>query len=417
MRPNIRLLVFSVIPLLAPLPASALEVTFCIPNCEAPTAIQTRSSSLQQTVRDATTGVTTTTFPIPTDVVLPGFTISGTVTAQQSGTLQKITFNPTAITATGACNTTLNNPCRLQIVATSQEQDFPDRKPVGGYPSGVYMAGVFTGVEPLHKFPADPNGDTISMTGEASGLSEDGEPINNAVINATPGTSVGDTATSLPSACSGNPSCKFIATSGIRSFNTKMEETVQQVCAVEMSDCRTRLRTSMKVEIKRSGNRVNLPGGMVTVTPPAQGEPQRNLLSTLQAETLPPLGSMMVQRLLVGSRDFALTAQFKLGQGASIDPVAEEVYLKVGDFTMTVLPRKFKRLLSGKLYTFLGKIDGRDVAATFLRDNTDSTRWTFAVGVHGIDLRSLLTTLPGEVPVDIAVGTDTGSDLVAARIF
>ena len=51
-----------------------------------------------------------------------GFTISGTVTSLQSGTLQKITFNPTAIatTATAGCNTTATNPCRIEITATSQ---------------------------------------------------------------------------------------------------------------------------------------------------------------------------------------------------------------------------------------------------------------------------------------------------------
>ena len=97
--------------------------------------------------------------------------------AQQSGTLQKITFNPTAITAnaTTDCNTSATNPCRLEIIATSHVADFPTAKPTGGYPAGVFMAGFFTGTQPStgtnYPSPGPQSlGDSISMTAQASGL-------------------------------------------------------------------------------------------------------------------------------------------------------------------------------------------------------------------------------------------------------
>ena len=112
-------------------------------------------------------GVTTTRVAIASFVKGP-FTISGTVTSQQSGTLQKITFSPTTITANAnaGCNTTATNPCRIEVIGTSHWSDFPLAKTTNvGYPAGVYMAGSFTGTQ-----AASPNGDTISMTAEASGL-------------------------------------------------------------------------------------------------------------------------------------------------------------------------------------------------------------------------------------------------------
>src|SRR4051794_13552592 len=81
--------------LMAPISAHALVIQICTPDCSIPPEQQiTVSSVASQTAKDPVTGVTTTTVPIAAFVYGP-FTISATVTAQQSGTLQKISFNPT----------------------------------------------------------------------------------------------------------------------------------------------------------------------------------------------------------------------------------------------------------------------------------------------------------------------------------
>ena len=254
----------------------ALEVRFCVPVCTgtgADPTPQIRGPGVPSTV----SGVTTTRVTIAS-FVYKGFTISGTVTSQQSGTLQKITFNPTAVTANAGsgCNTSATNPCRIEIIATSNIADFPAGKPVGGYPAGVFMAGFFTGPQ-----AASPNGDTISMTSEASGLggtvaAPTTTLVNTAVINATPGTAPGDSKVSLPSSCTGSPTCKFTATTALKSFNSQITETVQQRCEGTLTSCRTRLRTAVIINLKTAGNRVNLPGGMVTIDPCDPGPCQEN---------------------------------------------------------------------------------------------------------------------------------------------
>jgi len=416
---------FAVVAIALGMPsAHAIEVKLCAPGLDCITMPSRGATSGDGVGVSATTLVLTDSTGTATTFTYGPFTISGTVTAEQSGTLQRITFNPTTITATPTaptvCDLTATNRCQLQIIATSDTLDFPYDKPVGGYPAGVFMAGGFTGTEPRHLSPPNPDGDTISMTGEAGGLDTTVTPavvLNNSVINATPGTGTADLPTSLPATCTGSPTCKFIATSAVKSFNSAIQKTVQQVCAGEAQVCKTQLRTTLNINIKRAGSKVSLPGGMVTVTPPKQGEPPRNLLEILLAETLPPLASFDVEKLLVGRNDFALTAQLKLTLTESINPASEEVYMRVGDFTLTFLPGKFRRLLDGRLYSFLGRIDGYDIAAIFVRDRVDPKAWSFVAGVHGVQLRPLLPPVPNLAPVDISVGGDTGSDLVPPTFF
>jgi hypothetical protein len=420
------LLFVSAIPMIS----EALEVKFCVPSCAAPVAGGTRTFG--PGTPSTVSGVTTTRISIPSfNLPTTGtarFTIAGTVTSQQSGTLQKITFNPTSVATTAAagCNTTATNPCRLEIMATSHFNDFPLRKPTGGYPSGVFMAGFFTGTEPAHRFPPDPNGDTISLTGEASGLKEsaagspaliiESDALNKAVINATPTGGPGDTPVSLPSSCTGNAACKFIATAGLKSFNTQLTETVQQKCDPGQTTCRTRLRTKVNIEIKRAGNRVNLPAQWATVDPPPPGPPlptQENPLTLLSKETLPPFENLNINALRVFSKikTFELDGGFTLDEGNGIAPDKEETYLRIGSFAISIPPAKFKRLLNGRLFSFIGKLDNRDVTAMIARGSNPS-KWTFIIIVNGTDVGPLLPA--GQVPVDLAVGSDTGSDLVTA---
>jgi hypothetical protein len=262
------------------------------------------------------------------------------------------------------------------------------------------------------------------LTGEASGLKAsagnsptiivDSDALNKAVINATPGTS-GDTAVSLPWSCTGNTTCKFTATAALKSFNTQGQETVQQKCEGTTS-CRTRLRTRVNVAIKTANNRINLPAGSVTVDPEAAVAAGKNPVELLITETLPPFENLNVNRLLVFRNNFAVDGNFTLDAGTGIAPDKEEVYLRVGSFGMSIAPGNFKRLLQGRVFSFLGKVDGRDVAATFARGN-DPLKWTFVVGVHGVNLAALLPQPPAKVSVDLAVGSDTGSDLAIASIL
>ncbi len=410
-----------------PLTAEALQVQICVPNCVPPLTGKTVVNKGPGVISTPSAGVTRTTVDISgTNIQLPGsgtdptkrFTITSTakVVSEQSATLQKITLSTTKITAPTAavCTTASSNPCTIQIVATSEPADFPTAKPTGGYPAGVIMAGFFTGNQ-----AASPNGDTISMTGEASGLSSATPPLplGNDVINATPGAGSGDTAKSLPSSCSGSSTCKFTATNALKSFNTQITETVQQACTSPATSCGTRLKTTLDISLKTPGNSVTLPAGLVTVDPPDTADPSPiNLTALLLAETAPPFENLDVRHLLVFSNSFALDARFTLDAENSINPAREEVYLRVGPFGMTIPAGKFKRSLGGRLFTFVGRVDGLDVAATFTRDSLSSPNWTFAIGVHGADLTGLPLP-PAQVPVELAVDRDRGSDLVTAAIF
>jgi hypothetical protein len=409
MKPRIAFLLLTA-ALMAPLSAHALFIQFCVPNCATDTVKQTFTSQPGQTVTDPVTGVVTTTVPLAA-FVYQQFTITATVTAQQSGTLQKITFNPTTITAnTGSgCSTTA--PCQLEVTATSDAIDFPMQKPVGGYPAGVFMMGSFAGIQPVN------NGDTIAMTGSASGLvtGDTGTVvIGTDIINNTPGTGPANAPVSLPSSCSGIATCNFMATNLKRAFSTQITETIQQDCG-GLEACPTQLATRLNVQIKTPGNRVSLPLDYIT-TNVDPSRPDINPTELLTVKLAPQFGSMDVNLLAVFANDFAVTATVKLGNGNTIDPSTEEVFLRIGDFSMTILPGKFKKLLQGKLYTFIGKIDNRDVVASFARDPRDPNVWTFLGGVHGVQLTGL-PHAPLQTPVQIGVGSDVGSDLVIARFF
>lgn len=432
--PKIGLFLLTLLLLSAiPLTAEALQVRICLPDCSAPlnevTIPTTTGPTLISGVWTTTVDITGVTIQLPsTTTTDKRFTITcsastctttrAKVVAQQSATLQKITFSttkiiaPTATAASGGCTTAAANPCSIQIVATSDPTDFPTAKPTGGYPAGAFMAGFFTGAQ------ASGNGDTIAMTAEASGLgpSPTFAVLNNDVVNATPGAGSGDTAKSLPSSCTGSPTCRFMATTALKSFNTQISETVQQVC--NTSPCGTRLIATFDISFKTPANSVNLPGGVVTVDPPDPGQPPIDQTALLIAETLPPFEGLDVGHLFVHDDNFALKAHFTLNELSDgiINPVAEEVFLRVGPFGMTIPAGKFKRLKQGKLFTCLCKVDNLDVAATFVRDDTNPAMWTFAAGVAGADLTGLPQP-PNQVPVDLGVGSDTGSTLATAVIF
>jgi hypothetical protein len=410
---------------LAPLSAGALEIKFCIPNCtvnetEPPPAIVTLGPGTP--VLDAN-GVWTNAIPIASFVHTNGatsFTINATVTSQQAASLQKITFNPTVITANLGSPCSVLAPCRMEVVATSDHNDFPVEKPIGGYPAGVFMMGAFTGPQGI-----SPTGDTIAMTGEASGLRliTEGDniigsqPVSADVINATPGTGPANIGVSLPSSCTGNPGCKFIATALRKAFSTQITETIQQICDGTATSCRTRLVTRLNIEIKTAGNRVSLPLDHITTNEvpgeepgdPPLNNPTLELVSGIAA----PFGDMEVNSLTVGVNGFSLTATVRLDATSTLDPTTNEVFFRVGDFSMTILPGFYRTQQLGRVYHFAGRIDGRDVNTTFTRDRVDPSVWKFAIGVQGVSLTGVPRP-PLETPVEIGIGGRTGTDLVTA---
>jgi len=344
------------------------------------------------------------------------------VTAEQSGTLQRITFSPAVVTAASS-GCSLATPCRIELMATSQAVDFPLPKPAGGFPAGAFMSGSFGGTG---------NGDTISATGESGGLMPDQvTPVSSEVINLTPGTGTANVGATLPKECTGSPTCKFTSGAFKRGFQSDLTETIQQDCGVDgdgipLATCLTRLKTKLTIELKTNNNAVRLPYSYEkqNIDPKEEAAwladprkvptkiPTKELIKT----AIVPLSDLDVGQLLIARDNFALTAKMKIGTNGSINPAAEETYLSIGSFSMLILANKFKRLLDGKLFTFLGKVDGLDVAATFVRDARDPTLWGIVLGVHGVALPQPAVSDP-QVAVKIGVGNDSGTDFVTPKIL
>jgi hypothetical protein len=165
---------------------------------------------------------------------------------------------------------------------------------------------------------------------------------------------------------------------------------------------------------------VTFPFGFASVDPPPEDgpalPPEQNPLTLITKETLPPLENLNIKALRVfgNLKTFELDGGFTVDDGNSIDPPNEEVYLKVGGFTMTIPVNRFRRfVVKGRVvFDFLGKVDNLNVFATFVQ-GADPTKWTFVIAGNGINLTPLLPT-SGEAPIDLAVGGDTGFDRVLA---
>jgi hypothetical protein len=400
--------------------AKALEIKFCTPTCEGTDADPLPSVFGPGTPVTDAIGVTTNSVPIVLTHTrgATAFTITATVTAQQSASLQKISFNPTSITVNAGSPCSTTTPCRMEVIATSDQFDFPTPKPTGGYPAGAFMMGAFTGPQ-----AASPNGDTISATSEASGIklvsidvgATTLEPVSTDVVNATPGTGPANVGSSLPSTCTGTPGCKFIASTFRKAFSTQISETVQQQCDVEQPTCLTRLRTRLNIELKTAGNRVNLPYDWATANHDPLN-PAVNPTEELLASTVASVGTFEVNSLAIGPNHFLMKSTLGLGAAASIDPVAEEVYIRVGTFSLSILPGQFKSQQDGRVFTFNGKVEDRQVNATFARDRKNPSIWDVVIAVYGVQLTGLPQP-PLQVPVEIGVGGDAARDVVTARFF
>jgi hypothetical protein len=413
--PNNALLVLTLLlASLVPLRSQALTIQVCSPSCDVDTTPMPVLSASTQTSTDPVTGITTTVVPFA--FPFKQFTIDATVASEQSGTLQRITFDPTSITANVGSGCSVLAPCQIEIIATSDACDFPTPKPVGGYPAGAFMSGVFFGSQ-----PASPDGDSLSVTGEAGGVSSNPDilcgttaPISTDIINLVPGTGPANTGRSLPSECSGDLNCKFIATDLSSGFYSQLTKTVQQVC-IDQTSCLTRLRTRLNVAIKTEGNAVLLPLSYATANPdPAN--PGINPTVQLLGQGIPALAGLKVGILGVGPDSFALTAKLQVDPQQNIDPSAQEVFLRVGNVPVVIPAGRFTKLLQGRLFIFFGKLNGQEVAAAFQRSTATSPTWLFAAGVDDVQVTGL-TRPPLQVPVEIAVGRTAARGLVTATFF
>jgi hypothetical protein len=415
--PNKALLVLTLLfASLLPLPSQALSIMVCSPSCTGPGADPSPTLlGPGQATTDPVTGITTTVVTIA-GLPFKQFTIDATIASEQSGTLQRITFNPTTITANVGSACSVLAPCQLEIMATSDACDFPTPKPVGGYPAGAFMSGVFFGNQ-----PASPDGDSISVTGEAGGVNRIAgtacgttDPSSTDIINLVPGTGPANTGTSLPSECSGNLSCKFIATALSSGFYSQLTKTVQQVC-IDQTSCLTRLRTRLNVAIKTEGNSVLLPLAYATANPdPAN--PGINPTVQLLGQGIPAFAGLNVGKLGVGPDSFALTAQLQVDPQQNIDPSAQEVFLRVGNVSVVIPAGRFTKLLQGTLFTFFGTLNGQLVAAAFQRSSATSPTWLFAAAVDDV-LVTGLARPPLQVPVELVVGRTAARGLVTATFF
>jgi hypothetical protein len=418
----------------APPAAEALSVTFCMPSCASPKLV----NGVPQTVRRpaATAGApegttrnigtaanpiwsTTIATNVASAATLGGFSVAGTAVALQSGTLQKITFNPMTITAPAACPTLAD--CRLELVATSAPKDFPVSKTAGGYPAGVFMSGFFFGPQ------SATGGDTLSMTARASGLSVSGSGAvtvhNTDVINSVNGGGAGDSAKSLPWSCNAQSTCKFTAFPANASFDTQGTITAQQKCATGQTSCPTRLSVTLNLQFRTGGNSVTLPMGTITADPPPPGAPPRNQAEILLADIGPTFENLDVRHFFVHRDTFTLTADLTLDELSNgIDPAREEVRLAVGGFAVTIPPGRFKSTLKGRLFAFSGRLSAGGVpvhiTAGFHRDSRNPRLWQFAAHVRGVDL-DLEPSASAEVKLSIGsgIGGDGGSALAEPRFL
>jgi hypothetical protein len=264
------------------------------------------------------------------------------------------------------------------------------------------MTGVANGLAaPIILTAATSTTDTTSL-----------QPVGPDVINNLPAADPGNVGVSLPSSCTGNPACKFMATTLKKAFSTQISETVQQLCGGD-SQCPTQLTTQVNIEIKTPGNKVSLPIEHVTTNENPK-TPDVNPSVQLGQNVAPQFGSLDVDHLSIFPNQFSLTANLTLALGDTIDPTTEEVFVSVGDFSMTIAPGGFQRLANGRMYKFTGKVDGREVVVTFARQ-TDKL-WKFVAEVHQVQLTGAAQP-PLPTQVQIGIGTDIGSDLVTARFF
>lgn len=104
------------------------------------------------------------------------------------------------------------------------------------------------------------------------------------------------------------------------------------------------------------------------------------------------------------SSELELTTFFTLGpQSKGINPLNEDVSLKVGGYSATIPANSFKSTTIG-WFKYEGVINGRDLEVRIIP--LGSNRYVFRAEAEG---KGLEQPVPGPVNVEISIGSDTGS--------
>ncbi len=322
-------------------------------------------------------GVFTTTVTL-SNVVVGGFTISGTVSAEQEQNVERILFLGVQI-ITGPVSCSPAFPCDLEITATSGPTDFPRAKAPNDYPAVVIMSAAFTSTTP---------GNKLSATGMGQGD----------VINLTKG-GVGDTRVSLPSADTGNPTASFttIGDPTGETFNDLISEPVQLVCG-EATTCRSSL--SHKINVRFVGTSLNLPfGGSVQASIPSSA-PLIGIVPPLIGTSL-KLFSTKVE-IDAHDKEFELKTSFTVNGDGIINPSIEDVSFSVGPFLTTIPAGRFRQRPKGR-FTFEGFIDGVKLEAQIVSRGPKT--FEFEAEGKGANLAGIRKP----VPVGLKIGDNSGA--------
>ncbi len=114
---------------------------------------------------------------------------------------------------------------------------------------------------------------------------------------------------------------------------------------------------------------------------------------------------------------FDLNASFNLGGSSDgINPLAENVALQVGTYTVTIPAGSFHQLNSGSkktTYVFSGVVNGATLSLQIAPPSITGNGWNFKASGTPVDL----TGLSNPVTVVITIGNDSGTTAINASIF
>jgi hypothetical protein len=107
------------------------------------------------------------------------------------------------------------------------------------------------------------------------------------------------------------------------------------------------------------------------------------------------------------SSELELRAFFRLGpQSKGINPLNEDISLKIGSFSATIPANSFKATLLG-WFKYEGIINGTDLEVRTIP--LGSNRYVFRAEAEG---KGLEQPVPGPVKVEVSIGNDSGSATV-----
>ena len=391
-----RLLLSGMLLLLAGVPASSYGLTVKI------TASRPGTTPVTTTLPPAigtTPGTRTVSL---SNVSVNGFTFTPTastsaprVVADVAGGVERILMVNTTIKGPSICSSTAR--CTITLTASSDNNDYPKKGP-GGYPSGTFVSVINTTAVGLVAV-----GNTVSVTGRARASGTILDPINT-----TPGAGTGDTATSLPKACTGKTSCLFTAaqTNG-GSFNEQISETIQLQCGTSL--CDPAKDFSVTVVFTHSNDKATFGIGTAQSTTPT-------VTTNFVGALLPNFSSFTPRLQITGTSKFQLRIPFTLNAGTNgIAPTLEFVNFTLTPqfgtpYSDTIPPGSFKQIKPNE-FAFDGVINNAMLRAKFIA--LGGNKYEFRVDATG---SGLLAGAQNPVCVALTIEDDTsGGNCVLAE--